>query len=266
MLKFEVSTLGFPLTSVYQMKNLPKDFGIEIFYEWGGTSFWIESIRRVMQERTGSFSIHSPFGYCDFAQTESETELFRFMTEPFDMYHQLNGCHYVVHTNGHVGKNVTDMQRADMRKLVAERLYKFQEICDREGIGMVVENVPDGGSCLFNHEQFLSLFTNNPRLDCIIDTGHAHIEHYDMYDIQRQLGSRLKAYHVHDNAGIWDSHLRFMSGISGGIDWNRFVEGVMKFTPDATMTFEYAENPNLGIQEYDDDRTLLLKMAASIEP
>ena len=265
MLKFEVSTLGFPLTNVHRMKKLPRDFGIEIFYEWGGTSFWLESVKRVMQDRSGSFSVHGPFGYCDFAQTESETELFRFMTEPFELYHKLNGCHYVVHTNGHVGKDVPESERAAMRALVAERLERFQEICDAEGIGMVVENVPDGGNGLFNHDQFLSLFTENPKLNCIIDTGHAHIEHYDMYEIQRRLGSRLKAYHVHDNAGAADSHLRFMSGIPGGIDWHRFVEGVRNFTPDATMTFEYNPKPDLGIQAYGDDQKLLLDMAAEIQ-
>lgn len=265
MLSFEVSTLGFPLTNVHKMRELPSHFGIEIFYEWGGMTFWLESMKRVMQNRTGSFSIHSPFGYCDFSQTESEEELFRFMIEPFDMYHKLHGRHYVVHTNGHLDNSISDSQRADMRKLVAERLDKFQDICDREGVEMVVENVPDGGNGLFNHDQFLSLFSNNPRLSCIIDTGHAHIEHYDMYEIQRKLGNRLKAYHVHDNAGSVDSHLRFLSGISGGIDWTRFLEGVAFHTPNAVMTFEYNLKPDIGIKEYVEDAENLMKKISCIQ-
>ena len=258
-MKFEVSTLGFPLARVFRMKQLPKDFGIEIFYEWGGASFWLTSMEQVMQDRTGSFSMHAPFGYCDFARTE-EKKLFRFMTEPFDLYHQLNGQHYVVHTNGHVAKDLPEAQRSDMRKLVAERLDKFQDICTAEGVGLVVENVPDDGQGLFNHDQFLQLFADNPKLDCIIDTGHAHMEHYDMYAIQRTLGSRVKAYHIHDNGGDADSHLRFLSGVPGGIDWNKFVEGVVKFTPDATLTLEYGASP----EEFAEDRKILLEMAARV--
>lgn len=260
MLKFEVSSLGYPMGAPAKMKKLPLDFGIEIFYEWGGTSFWTEILKNVMKDRTGSFSIHAPFGYCDFAQTESESELFRFMTEPFDLYHRFNGRHYVVHTNGAVAPEATELQRSEMRKLAAERLAKFQEICDREGVCMVVENVPGNGHTLFNHDQFLSLFTENERLNCIIDTGHAHMEHLDMYEIQKTLGSRLKAYHVHDNGGNADSHLRFMSGVPGGIHWQRFVEGVVSYTPDATITFEYAQSQ--GREEtYRADRERLLKMA-----
>ena len=264
MINFEVSTLGFPLSRVRGMAGLPKDFGIEIFYEWGGTSFWIESLKNLMRDRTGSFSIHAPFGYCDFAQTESEVELFRFMMEPFDMYHQFNGSHFVVHTNGHINVDTSEQTRAEMRKLVAERLAKFQTICDREGIEMVVENVPDSGRTLFNHEHFLSLFMENPKLNCIIDTGHAHMEHLDMFEIQKALGHRLKAYHVHDNAGTTDSHLRFMSGISGGIDWKRFAEGVARFTPHATITFEYGMEAQAGVQEYMEDQKQLLKMMEEI--
>lgn len=260
MIKFEVSSLGYPNGGVKRMAKLPEEFGIEIFYEWGGTSYWVESLKKIMKGRQGTFSMHSPFGYCDFAQTESEAELFKFMTEPFDMYHQFNGCHYVVHTNGHVDAGATEQQRADMRKLAAERLVKFQEICDKEEVHMIVENVPDGGHTLFNHEQFLSLFTENSCLNCIIDTGHAHMEGLDMLEIQKVLGSRLKAYHVHDNAGNADSHLRFMSGVEGGIDWQKFVDGVMTYTPDATITFEYGSNQGKE-ERYIADRELFLKMA-----
>ena len=83
-----------------------------------------------------------------------------------------------------------------------------------------------------------------------------------MYEIQKTLGSRLKAYHVHDNAGNADSHFRFMSGVEGGIDWNRFVDGLVKYTPDATITFEYSDvRSKATTPDYVADRDLLLKMA-----
>ena len=81
-----------------------------------------------------------------------------------------------------------------------------------------------------------------------------------MYAIQRTLGSRVKAYHIHDNGGDADSHLRFLSGVPGGIDWRRFVEGVVKFTPNATLTLEYGASP----EELAEDRKILLDMAAEV--
>ena len=260
-MKFEVSSLSYTVGAASKMALLPADFGIEIFYEWGGTNYWIENMKKVLKDRKGGFSIHSPFGYCDFALTEDEDELFKFMMEPFAMYHQFNGAHYVVHTNGHIPAEYTEEERAKLRKRVAERLVRFQKICDENGVDMVVENVPDGGHALFNHEQFLALFTENPELSCIIDTGHAHMEKIDMWEVQKTLGSRLKAYHVHDNAGNADSHLPFMSGVAGGIDWERFVEGVVKFTPNAALTFEY----NVGREnDYIADREKFLALVEKV--
>jgi sugar phosphate isomerase/epimerase len=87
------------------------------------------------------------------------------------------------------------------------------------------------------------------------------MEKIDMWEVQKTLGSRLKAYHVHDNAGNADSHLPFMSGVAGGIDWERFVEGVVKFTPNAALTFEY----NVGREnDYIADREKFLAMAANV--
>ena len=51
--------------------------------------------------------MYAPFGYCDFIRTEDESMLFRFMTDPFNLYHKLNGRHYVVHTNGHITKDLS---------------------------------------------------------------------------------------------------------------------------------------------------------------
>lgn len=265
MVKYTVSSLGYPLYHIDEMEKLPSDFGVEIFYEWGGTTYWLEAMKRVMAGRTGDLCMHAPYGYCDFAQTENEDELFRLMTEPFDMYHRLNCHHYVVHTNAAVSPCATKQQCADLRSRVAERLAKFQQICEQEGVAMLVENIPDAGHALFKQEQFLQLFTDNPRLNCIIDTGHAHMEGFDMYEVQRILGARLKAYHIHDNSGSEDSHRQILTGMPGGIDWQRFAQGVARYTPNATLTFEYNANTGADAEAYAQDRARLQALIDAAE-
>lgn len=264
-MRISCSSLAFPAYNAFDMKKLPSDMGIEIFYEWGGSTFWRLVLDEVMNGRTGSFSIHSP--YCgkaaDFSNPEDEDWLFEYLKEPFELYHRFNAVNYVIHTNGPISEPLSADRSDDLRKIIAERLFRFQEICVKEGVNMLVENLGFGGGLftLFNEQQFLQLFDDNCNLNCLVDTGHAAIENFDIYRIQETLGSRLQAYHLHDNNGIDDQHNRIESGV---IDWNRFYEGAARFTPDADYVFEYKQSAVTSIQDFVSDAQKLTKSCESL--
>ena len=105
----------------------------------------------------------------------------------------------------------------------------------------------------------------------------ADLIHDDVYSLTRGARTRLLSLHPDGPARFrvaldsaagqpgalihLASHLPFMSGVAGGIDWERFVEGVVKFTPDAALTFEY----NVGREnDYIADREKFLAMAANV--
>ena len=107
-----------------------------------------------------------------------------------------------------------------------------------------------GRKTLCNQDDFLRLFQNNPSLNCIIDTGHAILGDIDVFTVQKELGSRLKAYHLHDNNGIEDLHQRVGTGV---FHWERFYEGARLYTPDATFVMEYNANAVSAFSDYAED-------------
>ena len=154
----------------------------------------------------------------------------------------------------------TDAERAERLKRVEDRLARFNEICRREGVNMLVENLAfSHGATLCRQQDFLSIFEHNPELDCIVDTGHAVLAGIDICAVQAALGSRLKAYHMHDNNGKTDGHKRIRTGV---IDWKRFGEGAKKFTPDANFVMEYNPDSTDSIDDYMTDAAAIRAMLA----
>jgi sugar phosphate isomerase/epimerase len=69
-----------------------------------------------------------------------------------------------------------------------------------------------------------------------MDVGHAHIQNWDMDRMFRQLGNRIKGYHIKDNFGDGDTHLM---AFEGSYDWETFFTNYKKYTPEATLVCEY---------------------------
>ena len=253
-----VSSLGFCGPDIYGMCALAPELGIEIFCDWGGEGYWERILPEIMRDRTGKFSIHAPFQglALDMSLADDEAAMYAFLKQPFRLYHTYEADFYVIHTNGPYADKPTAEQRAERLKRVEERLARLNDICTREGVNMLVENLAfgHGKHTLCDQQDFLKLFENNPDLNCIVDTGHALLANLDIFAIQQALGSRLKAYHVHDNDGVADAHERIATG---QMDWKRFGEGARLYTPDAVHVMEYNRGVTASIEDYmEDARTL----------
>lgn len=232
-----------------QLKELDASIGIEIFYEWGSRELWNHALAQAMPGRTGSFSIHAPFTFADICSTE-ENDLFRQWQEPFDLYHQYHGEFYVIHSHGNDTLPSSEEERKALRAKVTERIARFSGICKENGVYLVVENLFDGPQgALFHQEHYLQLFQDVPDIGALIDTGHAVLGYYDIGRIQRLLGDRLAGYHVHDNDGKSDLHLR-VGDRKGVIDWEAFFRGYVRHTPYAALVMEYNQ---AKIIDYRDD-------------
>jgi sugar phosphate isomerase/epimerase len=143
-------------------------------------------------------------------------------------------------------------EKAERLKRVEDRLARLNDICLSEGVAMLVENLAfgHGQKTLCDQEDFLRLFQNNPALNCIVDTGHAVLGGVDIQAVQKVLGSRLKAYHLHDNDGREDLHRRVGTGV---IDWKRFTSGARLYTPNAQFIMEYGAPAVSDFSDYAED-------------
>ena len=67
-----------------------------------------------------------------------------------------------------------------------------------------------------------------------------------MIEVLKTLGTRIRAYHMHDNFADYDAHLKLGEGPT---DWNKFFKAFKRYTPDARLVLEYASGPIPSINE-----------------
>ena len=89
-----------------------------------------------------------------------------------------------------------------------------------------------------DQQAFLDTFGPEKHLKFLIDTGHAVLNHWDMSEVLKTLGTRIRAYHIHDNYADYDAHLKVGEGPT---DWTKFFRDYKLHTPDARLVLEYAQ-------------------------
>ena len=251
-MRFSISGCSVYKLMNRKLLNMPADFGLEIFYEYGSADLWNSLLGELSARGMDGFSIHAPFAFADITADCDETALFDALRRPFDLYHRYGGEFYVLHTYGPSACSGDEAFRADCRARAEERLGKFNDICRSEGVVLGAENLCDGTPPLFTGEQFLRLFTDLPDLHCVLDIGHALVAGMDIARLQRELGGRIRAYHLHNNTGRADTHDRLREGV---MDWSAFAENCLRYTPDAVGVLEYLKYQDMSV--YEEDRAYL---------
>ena len=237
-MKISVSNLCFLGTEFSKMRYLPKEYGIEVFIEFGSQFYWDKEIKKVMNGRDGKLSIHGPFISIDLASLDfNESHVFDIYKWAFDYYNKYEADFYVQHISEPYYGKLTD--KARVRNKVIERLVKLADIAKKNNINIYIENTvansPDDE--LFDFEEFINIFKQIKKFSCLIDIGHAYISQWDLLELIAELGPRIKAYHLHDNKGRYDNHLHVGEGLC---NWPVFFKEYKKNTPNAVLVLEYA--------------------------
>ena len=228
-MKFSVSDLLFPGFQKFGIRPLNKKYGIEFFYEFGKDYYWDEEVA-AWGDR--DFSIHAPCVAVDLAAAADHTYL-QALEQTLAYAKKINVEFVVVHTN-EVGTN----DKATTQALVKARLAEVLALGEKYGVTIVIENVGlrVKNNVVFNLEEYLELFQTFPKAKALIDTGHAHVNGWDIPAVIKALGDRLIAYHIHDNDGGSDAHLPVGHG---NIPWDRVFAAMKEYTPEATVVCEY---------------------------
>ena len=117
------------------------------------------------------------------------------------------------------------------------------------GAKVLVENVglDNRGNCLFNQEDFIGLFDQlRSWAGCLIDTGHAFINRWDMERVISALAGKIEGYHLHNNDGKNDIHRpMFEEGLFySKQDTLQLLHCMNRYTPKADWILEYAPDPD----------------------
>ncbi len=239
--KIAISTLPCMGLAIVNMQKVPKNLGIEIFCECGNDYYWKYWLPRILEGRTGEFSVHAPFQNLDLSNPDGDFEEMRQNYHwAFELCSRHGGKHLVCHPYESCRpENEPWSDRIKAQKCSLKRVLILNEDAKKYGITLLVENMPHNRP-LFSCEEFVETFGNHKDLHFLIDTGHAHVRNWDMDYVFEKIGDRILGYHLHDNMGDKDSHLYVGEGT---FNWDIFWKGYMKYTPDASLVCEYDNGP-----------------------
>ena len=228
-MKFEVSDLLFAGFPKYAMRDLSKEYGIEFFYEFGKDYYWDNEVAAWGKR---SLSIHGPCVAVNLAD-KSHKNYAKIFAKTFAYAKKIKAGFVVVHTNeGWSG------EREQVQNLVIHRLRNVLELGEQYGVQVLIENVGlrPKQSLLFDLPEFMALLDVFPQAGVLLDTGHAHVNGWDISAVIKTLGKRLVACHLHDNSGQGDEHLPIGQG---SIAWEAYFKAIKKHAPKSIQVLEY---------------------------
>ena len=224
-----------------KLNQFSAELGIEVFAECGSEYHWNHLLPQVMEGRSAFLSIHGPFQHLDLSDPNGDfEEMKQAYIQAFELCRKFHAKHCVCHPyDGGRPEDDTEEALALARQTSLERVLYLNKLAKQYGVELLVENMPEKNGML-DEMAFLELFAPHEELHFLIDTGHANLLNWDMMIAFERLGSRIKGYHLHDNHGDADSHLKVWEGT---FDWEVFFRGYKKYSPDAVLVCEYYYGP-----------------------
>lgn len=231
-MKLSVSDLAFPGFSHNALTQLPAEYGLELFIEFGTAQYWDTMIPQWMNNRTGLLSFHGNCVAINLADSK-DTHWYSALKETIALAATHNASFVVLHTNEALTESIPLTQT-----LVRNRLRSIQQLAEEAKITVVIENVglKIYGNVLFTYEEYLELLAEFPLAKVLIDTGHAHVNGWDIPHCIHTLKDRIIAYHIHDNDSTADAHLPIGQGT---INWTGIFSAMQEYTPNAHCVLEY---------------------------
>lgn len=228
-MQFEVSDLLFAGFPKFALRELDKKYGIEFFYEFGKDYYWDNEVAAWGKR---SLSIHGPCVAINLADKKCKNYA-KVFAKTFAYAKEIKAGFVVVHTN-----EAWQGEREQVQNLVIRRLRNVVELAEQYGVKVLIENVGlrPKESLLFDLPEFMALLDLFPEAGALLDTGHAHVNGWDIPAVVKELGKRLVACHLHDNSGLGDEHLPIGQG---SIDWEAYFKAIKKYAPKAVQVLEY---------------------------
>lgn len=173
------------------------------------------------------------------------------------------GCQNVI-IHGVSGMKKHDDELIESIDALNDKLYSslIPEL-QRTNVTVCIENLPAGGGadvvagvCGDPREavEMIDLYNQAAGKECFglcLDTGHMNIMRHEPRRYISVIGKRIKALHIHDNAGNIDQH---KAPYTGTIDWNAFCSALKSIGYEGDLSFETFNQVSLN---YIDEELLM---------
>lgn len=233
-MQIAISNLAFGSFRDQELIELAKqnNYDLELFYEFGNNYYW-DKLLQPLAATNIKLSVHAPCVAVNLADPNDKT-WFRIYKDTILFAQSYQAEFVVVHTN-------EDWQgdKEYVQRLVEERLLQILAFAQSKRVEILIENVglKTKNNLLYDFEDYCKLLERFSSCGSLIDTGHAHVNAWDLPTVIANLGKRIKALHLHDNNGDGDTH---MCIAAGNICWEGCFAAVKQYAPQAKLVLEYS--------------------------
>lgn len=235
--KVHISDLILYKNSAEEILNFLKKYSVknlELFIEPLDEEYMKKMLYVLEHYTFKSVSFHGPFRKCNISMlTELDWKKVVYSyEESFKIAQKYSPSFMVLHTNEAMAKNsITEELKLEIKK----RIDYIVTLAEQYEINIVVENVGIGANMIFSQEEYESLILNSS-YQCLIDIGHAFLNHWNIETLIETLQNHILGFHFHNNDGVYDKHDPMFSG---KIPYGSLLPIIRKYTPEAVIVLEY---------------------------
>lgn len=234
---------------------------VEIFMDgswWENAGSSLEEIAKKFLSYSLTYSLHGPMFDLNLASFHREIRKVSLqkLKEAVDFAKLVQARHLIV-SPGHLAVSTFDKNRAV--ELFKEELNQLVLYAKSKNILLLIENSGWGGKELFIAEEFTELAKELQKnygaaTGMVLDTGHAHLNHWDIPGLIEELGETLLAIHLNDNDGTVDNHLAMGDGT---INWSPIFDSLRRTSSIPRLILEY--NTVMPFQRLQEGKSWLIE-------
>ncbi|MNW25518.1 endonuclease IV [compost metagenome] len=211
--------------------------------QWDQMDEQIRAMKSVLRSYPVAFSVHPPAWDTNLT---SENQAIREATyeeykKAIEFAHEIEAEHVVIHP-GFSFSPAFDKAVAQQR--AQQYLDQLASVARTLGVKLAVENVGYQGASIYTEQEYVHCLDGmDSTLGYLIDTGHAHLNGWDIPTMIRNVKERLCSVHMHDNSGKGDEHLPIGEG---SILWQPIYDALREVEAPCQLILEYAPGTDLN--------------------
>lgn len=221
--------------------------GIELIAFTHDDGYWVR-LERILENLTCPVSFHGP--YVGVEATEAPgTKGYEWLINSYERVFMLAKKYGVRHVVFHYTQLPWDEETLLQTREISKRnIAVLLDMAQSYGVTMLIENLayPPAGLPLYDNLEFKKLMDIFTKSLFLLDIGHSHMNNMDLEGFLKKHGSRVKAYHFHNNNGKQDQHNCIHDGT---FSYKKFSELYRQFSPDADIVLEYEPHVRMDYQE-----------------
>lgn len=230
--------------AAYQDKNV----GVELIAFTHDEKYW-QRLEAILPALHCPLTFHGPYIKTEGTSEEGSAPQ-KFLFDSYERTLALAKKYNILHVVYHMTQlTFTNQQDADALRAQGEKnAERVMALGRKFNVPLLIENLPcpEGRLPLYSNQQYFDFFAKYPLAQSIIDIGHAHMMGLDIEKFLANYGSRVKAYHFHNNYGKQDEHNDIFDG---SFNYKAFGKIFHRYTPSCNIVLEYEPHVNLSWDE-----------------